>query len=138
MATTIKQAIETFLGALELIEDKHKELTDTDVREALHRSVNEFVVWGRINNRTPSTFGMFSAKGDLLVADAIRGFLNVIAENNLLKDVPVGQARLDALQGAGAKSPAGVEYDEYLGHRDTPLTEPGLPSAFFELGDYED
>ena len=137
-ASSIKLAVERFLCDLERIESEHEELTDTDVREAIHCSVNEFIVWGRTYQQFPTTFGMFSSYGDQLVADAFRIFLTAIRNDALLEDIPVGEARLNALQGAGAKSRAGAEYDEYLGHRDTPLAESTLPSWFFEPGDYED
>lgn len=73
----LERAVAALLDSLDRISVDHEELTDTDVRESMHLALNWYFVWGNDRSRFPRTFGMFSAEGDLLVANAIRQFLRI-------------------------------------------------------------
>src|SRR5690606_27222408 len=126
---TLELAVVDLLEQLERISHEHEELTDTDVREALHLALNYYFVWGQARERTrfPCNFGMFSQAGDLLVAEAIWKFLDTVEQSEEISKIPVGQARLDILQSSSAKSASGVLYDELIGHRVSPLVVKPLP-----------
>jgi hypothetical protein len=81
---------------------------------------------------------MFSAVGDRLVADAIIEFLEAAERSGELSSIPVGQARLDVLQAHNAVTAEGKRYDEFIGHRDTPLPAEPLPEDMFTDGEYEE
>jgi hypothetical protein len=138
MSTRLIEAIVGFFGDLERISRKHEEVTDTDVREALYLSLNYYFVWGKTCPRFPRSFGMFSAEGDRLVDKALRRFLEAARESEELAAVPVGQARLDLLQNSNIKTARGMQYDEFIGHGESPLAPDPLPEFFFLDGEYSD
>lgn len=131
-------AVVALLEQLERILKEHEEVTDTDVRESMHLTLSSYFVWARERTRFPRSFGMFSAEGDRLVADAIREFLEAAEESTELLSIPVGQARLDVLQANNAATADGMRYDVFIGHRDTPLPAEPLPEHMFFDGDYEE
>ncbi|MCX4248131.1 hypothetical protein [Paraliomyxa miuraensis] len=126
------------LEKLKRIALEHEEVTDTDVRESMHLALNCYFVWGQDRSRFPRSFGMFSAEGDLLIARAIREFLDAAEQSSEISRIPVGQARLDVLQAESAVTADGMLYDEFIGHRDTPLPAEPLPEHMFADGDYEE
>lgn len=138
MRSKLAGYVVALLEELERVEADHEELTDTDVREAIHLVLNEYFVWGRDSYPFPRSFRMFSEVGDELVRVALRHFLKAALESDELPHLPVGQARLDVLQAATAETHAGRRYDEFLGHRDTPLVRKPLPEEMFLPGEYEE
>ncbi|WP_221901958.1 hypothetical protein [Bathymodiolus platifrons methanotrophic gill symbiont] len=54
--------IEVFFNELRLLAEKYEELTDTDVREDLHLTLNYFFVWKKEDSSYPISYGMFSKK----------------------------------------------------------------------------
>lgn len=134
----LERAVAALLDSLDRISVDHEELTDTDVRESMHLALNWYFVWGNDRSRFPRTFGMFSAEGDLLVANAIRQFLDTVEKSGELAGIRVGQERLDVLQAERAITAGGRLYDEFLGHRDTPLPAEPLPEHMFADGNYGD
>lgn len=136
MNPLLLEALDRLLGDLERISTRHEEVTDTDVREALHLTLNYYFVWGNTRERFPRSFGMFSAEGDRLVGKAVQKFLDAIGESNELAAIPVGKARLDFLQHAGVKTEGGMQWDEFFGHRESPLPPDPLPEFLFLEADY--
>lgn len=134
--TSGEHAVVVLLERLECILAEHEELTDTDVRESMHLTLNWYFVWAQDCSRFPRCFGMFSADGDALVAGAIRQFLEATEGSGELSCIPVGQARLDVLQADTAITGSGMLYDEFIGHRDSPLPPRPLPEHMFADGDY--
>lgn len=132
--TNLERAVVALLEEPERISHEHEELTDTDVRESMHLALNWYFVWGQDRSRFPRSFGMFSAEGDMLVAGAVRQFLDAADESGELASIPVGQARLDVLQADTAVTADGTLYDEFIGHRDTPLPAEPLPQHMFQAG----
>jgi hypothetical protein len=135
--TNLQRTIVALLEQLERISHEHEEVTDTDVRELVHLTLTWYFVWAQNRSRFPRSFGMFSAEGDRLVAGAIGGFLDEAEQSGELVSIPVGQARLNALQAATSVTSDGMHYYELIGHRDTPLSAEPLPEHMFAVGDYE-
>jgi hypothetical protein len=133
----LKHAVVALLEDLERISHSHDEVTDTDVRDSMHLALTWYFVWGHDRARFPRTFGMFSAEGDELVAGAIRKFLDVV-ESPELSRIPTGKARLDILQANSAVTASGAHYDEFIGHRDSPLSPTPLPEGMFAAADYDE
>jgi hypothetical protein len=133
----IIQAVVSLLEELERISQAHEEVTDTDVRESLHLALNYYFVWGRKDTRMPRSFGMFSREGNVLVSDAVRRFLDAVGESEALSDIPCGQSRLDVLQAIGVRTVGGMMYDEFIGHRDSPLPPEPLPEQMFLESEYD-
>lgn len=136
--TNLENAVVALLEELERISHAHEEVTDTDVRESMHLALTWYFVWAQERRRFPRSFGMFTPEGDRLVAEAILGFLEAAEESGELSSTPVGQARLYVLQAESATTADGMFYDEFIGHRDTPLPAEPLPEHMFSDGDYEE
>lgn len=136
--TDLENAVVALLDELERISHEHEEVTDTDVRESMHLALTWYFVWAQERTRFPRSFGMFTAEGDRLVADAILRFLDAAERSGDLSNTPVGQARLDVLQADSATTADGMLYDEFIGHRDAPLPAEPLPEHMFSDGDYEE
>jgi hypothetical protein len=132
----LEREVVAFLEELERIGREHEELTDTDVVESIHLALNWYFVWGQERARFPRGFSMFSAEGDARVARAVRRFLEAAEKSGELSSIPVGQARLDVLQADSAVTADGMSYDEFIGHRDTPLPAEPLPEHMFDEPDY--
>lgn len=138
MDKRLNKALAALFAELEQISSEHDELTDTDVREALHLTLNYYFVWGKPRPLFPRSFGMFSAEGDRLVGKAVRRFLDTIEEFNEVDAIPVGKMRLDFLQQADVRTPSGMQYDEFIGHRESPLAPDPLPDFLFRDGEYDE
>jgi hypothetical protein len=109
-------------GRFESIAKEHSEFFDTDVRESIALFMNCFIVWGKPLFDFPHDFGLYSPQGNDQVASVLREFVERVVASGVLAKVPVGQPRLDLLQPAGIKTPAGRSYDEFYGYRRTPLS----------------
>ena len=133
---SLERAVVALLEQLERISLQHEEVMDTDVRESMHLALNHYFVWDQDSSRFPRSFGMFSAEGDLLVASALRDFLEASGKSGELSHISVGQPRLDVLQADSAVTASGMLYDEFIGHRDTPLPAEPLPVRMFTNDDY--
>ena len=79
---------------------------------------------------------MFSAEADALVSEAVRRF--VLEARNMVGSVALGAPRLALVQDRAVEGAAGRHYDEFMGHRDTPLASGDLPEAYFQPGEYDE
>jgi hypothetical protein len=134
----MKEELERFLGELQEISEEHEETMDTDVREALHRTLNRFFVWGAPRDRLPIQYAMFSAEGDRRVAAAVEAFLIRALATSEARNASAGKERLDLLQDRRVRTHGGFEYDDFLGHVDNPLPDQPLPESWFEPQDHPD
>jgi len=135
---SINSAIKTLYTELERLSETYDELTDTDVRESLHMTLNYFFVWGKELDRLPISYGMFSREGDKAIANIVNGFLSSVSSMTELDEISVGKERLDLLQNPEIRTPNGCQYDDFIGHADEPLSPEMLPEDLFEEGDYDD
>jgi hypothetical protein len=131
----VRSAVRALLDDLEGIATDYDEFTDTDVREALHRTLTRYFVWGQEREALPICFGMRSKNGDARVRAAVGRFLEAVAGE---ADIAVGQARLDILQDKSVRAAGGMQYDELFGHRDVPLSLEALPKHMFTEGHYDE
>lgn len=129
--------VEQFYYKLDQLSNIYEELKDTDVREALHFTLNYFFVWDKRDREFPISYGMFSAKGDKAIAKVVKNFLLAAYNCSEVTSTPVGQLRLNILQNREIKTPSGYEYDEFIGHSDQPLPPEILPEFLFWEGDYD-
>lgn len=135
----IRTAVASLLAELERISLDHEEVTDSEVRESMHLVLNRCFVWAREQSPFPRRFAMSSRQGDSLVASALRRFLETTALPEMASSVPLGQPRLDLLQDPDVATENGSRYDDFLGHRDTPLPPDPLPERMFaDAGDGEE
>lgn len=132
------QIVVRLLDEFERIGDDHEELTDTDVRESIHLSLNLFFVWGREPVPFPCNFGMESEEGDQLVARAVSEFIRMANESECVRELELGRSRLELLQADEAVSSRGNKYDLFYGFRDQPLPPEPLPKLMFEAGEYSE
>jgi hypothetical protein len=114
----ITDSFQKFLFELEELSHTYDELIDTDVREALHLTLNYFFVWGKEHDRLPISYCMFSRNGNQAVAQAVKRFLAMVGNYADLDDIPLGQARLDLLQNSSIRTLGEHLYDEFIGHVD--------------------
>lgn len=136
MLTPINRAIQALYIEFELLLESYEELTDTDVRESIHMTLNYYFVLGKSSNRLPISFGMFSCDGDKAVADVVNKFIAFATPK--LNEFSIGKQRLDLLQNPKLITPGGRQYDDFIGHSDEPLSLDDLPEDIFEEGDYDD
>ena len=129
---TMKKELLRILEELEAISEEHQETLDTDVREALHRTINRYFVWGAAREHMPAQYAMFSASGDRRIGAAIESFISRAIATSEARAASVGKARLDLIQDRSVKTRGGYEYDDFLGHVDTPLPDAPLPEFWFE------
>lgn len=127
----------TLLVELERLASKYAELTDTDVREAIHLTLNYYYVWGEKPYGYPVSFGMFTPEGDRDIACVVERFLISANDDPHLANIPIGKARLDLLQDSTLETPGGNRFYHFLGCVDEPLPSDSLPRYLFEAGDYE-
>ncbi|HKX31769.1 MAG TPA: hypothetical protein VJ302_29055 [Blastocatellia bacterium] len=130
--------IEKFYQELDNISNEYEELTDTDVREAIHLTLNYFFVWGKKDRELPTSYSMFRIEGDRAVAQAVKNFLVAAADSSEIANTPLGQPRLDLLQNHEIETPNGSQYDEFIGHADQPLPPDPLPAYLFRVKDDDD
>ncbi len=129
--------IRDFFTELERLSEEYEELTDTDVRENIHHTLNYFFIWNNQRDQLPCYYSMFSLEGDRAVAHTVEKFLTAADECAEIINTPLGQARLNLLQNRNLKTPKGEEYDLFIGHTDEPLPPEPLPEYMFHEGEYD-
>jgi len=126
-----RAAVEHLLNELESIAAEYDELTDTEVREAMHRILSHYFVWGASPEPFPQQFAMFSAEADARLGEVLRKFVNDAATCAEIESLERGTARLAALQDSTIETEGGHAYDDFLGHAGTPLSDGPLPEDWF-------
>jgi hypothetical protein len=135
--TEISSLVLGLWKSLAALSEEHEEVTDTDVREALHETLSFHFVWGRSIERLPLHYRMFTPVGDEAVSEVVSQFLRAAQPAAARLGIPVGEARLDCLQSDASES-GGPNYYEFIGHVDEPLPpEPPSPDLFVPA-DYDD
>jgi len=134
---SLNHSIKALYIELERLSEIYEELTDTDVRESLHMTLNYFFVWGKELDTLPISYGMFSLEGDKAVAQAVNAFLSSVSSIPEVNNIPLGGERLGFLQNSNITTPGGCQYDEFIGHADEPLSPNALPEDLFDEGDYD-
>ena len=132
----LSKTIAAFYQQLEDLTQEHEELSDTDVREALHETINYYFVWGKPRTRTPLNYGLFSKEGDAAVASAVARFVANACAAADAERVPLGQARLDRLQDDSIETRDGSTYDCFIGQSDEPLPPDELDPRRFAPRSY--
>lgn len=128
---TVRDTVRSLYTELGEIAKAHEELTDTEVREALHETLNYAFVWGKPLPQLPVSYGMFSAEGDAEIAAAVARFLEAALPAAEVTELTVGERRLAALQDETITTPAGEQFDLFIGHTEHPLPpDPCLPIGF--------
>jgi hypothetical protein len=133
----LRNEIQRFFDELEVICEECPELTDTDVRETLARTLTHYFVWGQPMARLPVQYAMFSKEADVRVAAAVRVFLERSMATNEVRLAPVGQQRLNLLQDPSYRTRSGRQYDEFIGYAEAPLPLEALPEFWFHPRDDE-
>lgn len=134
----LREAVIRLYTQLGETSEEHSELADTDVREALHETLNYYFVWAKPIDRLPLCYAMFTQQGDEAVAAAVRNFLETARPLADAQGIAPGAARLAVLQDETIEIANGEQYDMYIGHADQPLQPEPLHPQRFEPGDYDD
>lgn len=136
-ADEVTQAALRFYQALEDIGEEHEEVTEIDVREAIHDCLNLHFIWGHSWESLPVNYEMFSPEGDAAVAEAVESFLTDAVPAVEKNDIPVGRPRLALLQDTSLRTRGGSRYDLFIGHVEKPLSASPLHVSRYRRGDYE-
>lgn len=132
----LRTLIERLYSDFEVLSEDFEELTDTDVREALHMVLNYYFVFGKNSKTFPVSYGMFSLEADKKLSDVINRFIVEAKALPELMEYRPGESRLRLLQDPSIKTPEGRQYDDFIGHSESPLSA-SLPEDLFEEGDYD-
>ena len=122
MNTVLKR----FLDALDSIGDQNEELFDSDVRQRMSNAIMEGFVRNRKDYEIPNDFGMFSEQANAAVRNAILNFVVMATHRADALGLSGFHERLLFVQDAAARSDAGNDYDDFLGH--------SPPGFFDEMG----
>lgn len=127
------RAIQRMFDEFGALADEQDEFTDSDVREAVHRTLTRHFVWGKTAEELPISYGMRSAEGDAriraILGELLRGTSPEVSQ------VPPGKPRLAMLQNPDVRAANGMRYDELFGHREEPL--PLAPAHMFVAPKYD-
>jgi len=129
--------IEALWNKLEILFSEYSELMDTDVREAIHLTLNYFFVWEKYRDKFPVSYCMFSGKGDRDVGEIIEEFIVSAKNEPDFPNILMGQERLNLLQNSNIKTANGLSYDDFIGHTDIPLPPDSIPEDLFDWDAYE-
>lgn len=116
----MKSALKSLIEDLEKIEEKHEEVGDTAVREAMYDVVSNGFVRQAPGFQLPAKFEMFSDEGNSLVAKALQKFLSHSEVKAAAQNLRSPQERLDAFQAEDIESKNGNTIDYFFGYSDTP------------------
>jgi hypothetical protein len=134
----LQNTVARLYSRLEELSEEYEELTDTDVREALHETLNYYFIWAKPCDHLPCNYAMFTEDGDRAVAEVVTEFLKKATALATQHGIPVGRDRLAILQDETIETPRGEQYDLFIGYVNEPLAPEPLHASRFERGDYED
>jgi hypothetical protein len=124
-------------NTLEEIGEEHEELFDTDVREAMHASLDYYFVWDSFEENMPITYSMFSKEGDAKVAEAIQNYCRKATETAQKMGIKPGQDREDVLQDGSLETNQGQYYDDFIGFAEEVLPPKKPHQLYFEELEYD-
>jgi hypothetical protein len=113
----IKKPLQRILNRLDIIAQRHGEVSDTDVRDVLHSVVWDGFIEMKKEYSLPEDFDMFSKSGNKKVYIAMKKFLESV--RILVSEIPVlnsRQSRFEAFQDIEIQSKEGSTYDDYFGY----------------------
>jgi len=133
----IHHLIHTLFSELAAISEEHGEIHDTHVRDTLHLTLNFYFIWGNPCTRFPCHYYMFTKQGNLAVSNAVKKFLLAVNECEEIKNIPLGQRRLDLLQNDELGLAEDYDMDEFIGYAEKVLPLEPLCDSMFVMYDDE-
>ena len=109
--------MKSLLNALDRVIEKHEEVGDTAVREAMFAAVFDGFLKPQPGYLLPPEFGMFSKAGNAAVHKILARFIEQAEAAARQDNLMTPQQRLDAFQGE-VESNDGNGADEYFGYCD--------------------
>ena len=106
----------TLLNRLETIGERHEELYDTEVRQAIGNATMDGFVRGKADFSLPADFGMFTESSNSAVRDAVAEYIAAASQKAAELGISEFRDRMAHLQNRGVHSPGGYDYEEFLGH----------------------
>lgn len=113
---SIKNALRELLNNFDKIDDKHREITDTAVRERLSKAITDHFVRASPRDDFPldSYYAMFTDESNEEIYKALGQFLNHPEVRAALMQL-TPQQRLDAFEDEKVESLNGSDYGNYFG-----------------------
>ena len=106
------------LDRLDAIAERHGEVGDTAVRDAMSDAVFDGFLRPVFAFALPDRYAMFSEEGDLLVKRALAEFLPAANYSAAEAELSTFHERLSAIQDVDVRSAGGSYFDDYLGWAD--------------------
>ncbi len=115
---TMDQILRDLLEALEAVQEKHPEITDTEVREAMSDAVWHLFIVPKVGFKMPKSFFLDSAKANRAVHKALKDYIGKAKKVSQESGVLSFRDRLAAFQNSHVGSPGGYSYDDFFGWTD--------------------
>ena len=112
----MNKSLKALLNALDTIEEKHKEITDTVVRERMRDAIKNSVFAPVASYALLDEFGIYEDEGDAQLKAAVTRFIADANPECEETDVNTYDERLFAFQEGSTESEKGNGYDEYFSH----------------------
>jgi hypothetical protein len=103
------------LERLEDIGKEHREVFDSDVRQAMSNALVDGLARLRPDFTLPSTFGMYSPEADEKVYAALQAFLDAARQLVSAEGLATFHQRLAAIQNHAVITDGGNDFDEFFG-----------------------
>jgi len=111
----LKTALTQLLFALDRVQDEHREVCDTVVRDILRRVITEAFILPQPRFVMPTAFGLYSAVGNAKVQAALENFLSHPDVQSAFVSLTPEQ-RLAAFEDISVRSDSGFTYDSFFSH----------------------
>lgn len=136
MNQSLQVPLRELLEDLDAIGAKHSEVSDSEVRESLHRIITYCVILGLTDRDIPEDLRMYGESASQALREVLRRFIPAMREAFSRAGVPIGDARLDWFQNSGVLTQAAYEYEYYFGLRDGPLGRDECELAWMSSDDH--
>src|SRR6516165_3029968 len=113
----MKKLVKALLNAMDRIEEGHAEVTDTEVRVNMRKTITDGFIDPKPGFVLPEDFGMADDEGNAKVKAALARFLAKARDWAQTAGISTAEARLRAFQD-DVQSNDGSEYDMYFNHVD--------------------
>ena len=114
----MEQILLQLLKRLEAIGEEHKELYDSDVREAMDDAVFYGFIKPRPGYALPDAYAMFSADGNRLVREALEEYITAARALAPTVGVNTFHERLAAFQDLKVRTAHTNDYNDFFGWSD--------------------